>query len=111
MRVTRLAVEIGVCNFTVRRRINVMIERGLVEADGKKFRTTHAGFEALGDAAPQPWVRVEAVSAALSKEVQARQDPDDRSKFTIAAQARQGAELARSKGLGFNRWTEYAKAS
>jgi predicted transcriptional regulator len=48
-RLTRIAAEVGVCNFTIRRRIDALIARGLVET-GPRFTITGAGRELLGDA-------------------------------------------------------------
>jgi hypothetical protein len=97
----KLARRVEVCPMTIRRRVRLLVERGLVFADPRKFYAiTPTGIAALGDAAPQkpaPWVKVEAVSAANASDVRTRlQHPnDDR---TAAERSRQGSE-ARQKAL------------
>jgi Mn-dependent DtxR family transcriptional regulator len=80
----KLARRVEVCPATIKRRVRVLVERGLVFADPRRFFSiTSEGRLALGDDMPQrqPWVRTELVSAALSRDVLQRHDrpPDDRS--------------------------------
>jgi DNA-binding IclR family transcriptional regulator len=80
-----LARQIGCCALTAKRRLGLMIERGLVKVANATFSITDAGISALGDGAPKRpelWVRPETVSAALSRDVHERQHHhahDDRS--------------------------------
>jgi hypothetical protein len=100
----KIVAQTGVCRLTARRRVNLMVERKLIESDGRRFSITDEGRKARGDAAPQPWVRPEAVAASLSRDVRTRlQHPnDDRSSWARAEQssrARQkGIEKARENG-------------
>jgi DNA-binding IclR family transcriptional regulator len=101
MGTVKLARRVEVCPMTIRRRVRLLVERGLVFADPRKFFSiTDAGLAALGDAAPQrpePWVKVEAVSAARAKDVAERQGQsvDDRTSW---ARSQQGSR-ARLKAL------------
>jgi hypothetical protein len=67
----KLARRVQVCPLTIRRRLGLLIGRGLVFADPRRFYSlTPAGRGALGDASlPPRWVRVEAISAAAAKDV------------------------------------------
>ena len=78
----RLSRRVGVCLLTVTRRCRLLVGRGLVFADVRRFyEITEAGRRALGPAAaPKPWVRVEAISAAAGREVLERGSVDDRAK-------------------------------
>jgi hypothetical protein len=109
MGVSKLARRVEVCPpTTIRRRVRLLVERGLVLADPRKFFSiTDAGRAALGPDMPKrpaPWVKVEAVSAARARDVRTRlQHPnDDRSSWARAEQssrARQkGIEKARENG-------------
>jgi hypothetical protein len=83
---------------TVRRRAELLIGRGLVRRDAaKRFSITDEGRKALGDTAPQPWVRMELISAVNARDVRTRlQHPnDDRS---AAERSRHGSK-ARAKAL------------
>jgi hypothetical protein len=97
----KLARRVEVCPMTIRRRVRLLVERGLVFADPRKFYTiTDAGPAALGPDTPKrpaPWVKVEAVSAANASDVRTRlQHPnDDRS---AAERSRHGSK-ARAKAL------------
>jgi hypothetical protein len=102
MGTVKLARRVEVCPMTIRRRVRLLVERGLVFADPRKFFSiTDAGLAALGPEAPQrpePWVKVEAVSAARAKDVaerQGRQSVDDRTSW---ARSQQGSR-ARLKAL------------
>ena len=70
-----LSRTVGVCPFTVRRRVNALIERGLVEAEpDRRFKITDKGRALLGpDAAPARWVDLDKVRASLGKDVIERQ--------------------------------------
>jgi DNA-binding Lrp family transcriptional regulator len=95
MRLTRIAVEVGVCNLTARRRIDALIARGLVDADGAKFKIAAKGYQLLGDAVPKPWLKVESISAAKARDVAERSSPDG---LTKSQAARLGG-LARSRQM------------
>jgi hypothetical protein len=93
----KIVAQTGVCRLTARRRVNLMVERKLIESDGRRFNITDEGRKALGDAAPQPWARPEPVAASLSRDVRTRlQHPnDDRSSWARAEQS----SRARQKGI------------
>jgi hypothetical protein len=103
-RLLALARRVGCCSLTARRRVNLLVERKLIESDGRRFSITDEGRKALGDTAPQPWVRMELISAVNARDVRTRlQHPnDDRSSWARAEQssrARQkGIEKARENG-------------
>ena len=61
--------RIEVCRLTVRRRVDALIERGLVSQTDGRYAITDHGRAALGDQCPTPWLRPEAVSAALARDV------------------------------------------
>jgi hypothetical protein len=67
-----LARQTGWCRLTIRRRVDGLVRRGLASEVEGKLVITDEGRKALPDA-PQrePWVRPEAVSAALARDVQA----------------------------------------
>ena len=93
----KLARRVEVCPMTVKRRVGLLIERGLVFADPRRFfAITGTGRAALGAAAPprQPWVKVEAISAALSRDVQSRSPTDDRTAAQRSAHATMAAAKA-----------------
>ena len=99
MRHLQLARLIGCCSLTARRRVAALVERGLVSqcASGitVRYAVTDAGRQALGDAAPRPWVRIEAISAALARDVRERQTVTE---MTTAERA-QHAALGRQRAL------------
>jgi hypothetical protein len=98
MGTVKLARRIEVCPPTIRRRVRLLVERGLVFADPRKFFSiTDAGLAALGPTRPAPWVRMEMVSAAAARDVRTRlQHPnDDRSSWARANQS----SRARQKGI------------
>jgi Winged helix-turn-helix DNA-binding len=101
MGTVKLARRVEVCPMTIRRRVRLLVERGLVFADPRKFFSiTPTGIAALGPEAPQrpePWLRVEQISAAAARDVRTRlQHPnDDRSSWARAEQS----SRARLKGL------------
>jgi predicted transcriptional regulator len=71
--IAAIAKRTNVCQPTARRRIDRLVEHGLAAATGKRYTATEQGLRALGPASrPEPWVRVERVSAALAPDVQAR---------------------------------------
>jgi hypothetical protein len=91
----RLGRRIGTCEMTAKRRARLLAARGLLFAEDRRFYSlTDAGREALGPDAPKPtpWVRVEAISAASSKDVQERRYVDD---ATSAERSRRG-KMARA---------------
>ena len=102
MRQLQLVRRTGLCSLTIKRRLGLMIGRGLVKQDAARqpFVITPKGIAALGpDAAqrPEPWIKISAISAANARDVGTRlQHPnDDR---TAAERSRQGSE-ARKKAL------------
>jgi hypothetical protein len=65
--VAAVARRIIVCSFTARRRVDLLVERGMVCRNAAKdYAITDAGRAVLGDAAPEPWLKVSAISAALA---------------------------------------------
>jgi DNA-binding IclR family transcriptional regulator len=71
----RLSRRIQVCEATIKRRCRLLGERGLVNCDPMRFYSiTRDGLAALGDAVPrrEPWVKVDAISAARSPDVSGR---------------------------------------
>jgi hypothetical protein len=112
MGVMKLSRRIGVCPLTVKRRARLLAQRGLLIADPRRFfLISAAGLAALGDATPprQPWVKVEAISAAVARDVVARNghQPDDRSaafRTRVAGMGAQGSMAGarlRKTGIGF----------
>ena len=92
----RLASRCAVSEPTAQRRARLLVQRGLVVSDPRRFFSiTQAGREALGDIVPrrEPWLRPEAVSAALSRDVVERRPVDDRTR----EQRSQHASLASRK--------------
>ena len=96
----KLSRRVGACAMTIKRRINLMVARGLVFADPRKFFSiTDEGRAALGPnnpPRPAPWLRPEQVSAAVAKDVLQRhgQEPDDRSAAFRAKVASLGAQAS-----------------
>jgi Mn-dependent DtxR family transcriptional regulator len=113
MGTVKLARRVEVCPMTIRRRVRLLVERGLVFADPRKFFSiTDAGLTALGSEAPQrpePWVKISAISAVSARDVRTRlQHPnDDRSSWARAEQSSRarlkGIEKAREKGQQLHR--------
>ena len=62
----------GSCRLTARRRVDRLIERGLVSQTDGRYAITDQGRAALGDQCPKPWVTPDAVAASLAKDVTAR---------------------------------------
>jgi hypothetical protein len=73
VRQLELARRLGVCSLTAKRRLGVLIAQGLADAQDGRFRISEAGRSALGDQCPSPWLRPEAISAALARDVVRRQ--------------------------------------
>jgi DNA-binding MarR family transcriptional regulator len=77
MRQLALARRVGVCSLTIKRRLQILIEKNMVEAEPgplnrNRYSITDQGRSSLGESAPTPWVKVEAVSAASARDVRAR---------------------------------------
>jgi hypothetical protein len=89
-----LAHRIGSCSLTAKRRLGLLIERGLAEAQDGRFVITDEGRKVLGGAAPRPWVRFELISAANASDVAARHghEPDDRTRAFRSKIASLGAQ-------------------
>ena len=87
-----------------------MVERKLVESDGRRFSITDEGRKALGAAAPQPWVRPEAVAAANAKDVLTRGQDDrttaQRSAHSSLGAAKGAATVRLRKSQTFNAFPE-----
>jgi hypothetical protein len=109
----KLARRLGTCPLTIRRRVNLLIGKGLVFADPRRFFSiTPAGRLQIGDAAKPPsrWVNPELISAATAKDVRLRlEHPNEMSaaertrlSSLNAQKARANAKLNRS--LPFNRF-------
>jgi DNA-binding Lrp family transcriptional regulator len=94
MGTVKLARRVEVCPMTIRRRVRLLAQQGLVFADPRKFFSiTPAGLAALPDA-PKRWVDQDRLRA--SKDVQARSPTDDRNMAPLAANAR----MARGRPRG-----------
>ena len=114
MGIMKLSRRAGTCPLTIRRRLGLLIGRGLVFADPRRFYSlTPAARGALGDASlPPRWVRVEAVSAASAPDVQRRlQFPNEMSAAERTRLSSLNAQKARAaarlnKSLPFNRFPE-----
>ena len=70
----QLVREVEVCSPTIKRRIGLLIGRGLVKQDGARqpFSITDAGLAALGPEAPQRWVDLNRLRASTAKDVLTR---------------------------------------
>ena len=88
----------GLCSLTVKRRLGLLIERGLAKQDAPRlpFSVTDAGRQALGRAAPQhePWVNAAAISAAAAKDVRERVTVSDMTRIAKSRSASLGAQRA-----------------
>jgi hypothetical protein len=89
-----LARRLGVCSLTAKRRLGLLIERGLVSRTDGRYAITDHGRAALCPDAPRPWVRPELVSAAAARDVLARGGSD---LLTTAERGRMGG-LAMARG-------------
>jgi hypothetical protein len=88
----QMAREIEVCSLTIKRRGELLIERGLVKQNATRqpFAITDQGRAALGPDAPQRWIDSERIRAAAARDVLARRSPD----VTTPAEAgRMGARV------------------
>jgi hypothetical protein len=100
----RLSRRCAVSEPTITRRCRLLGERFLVNCDGRGFyRITRDGLAALGGDIPrrEPWLKVEAISAALSREVVERTNiPEmsraEKSQHSAASAAK--AKLNRRRG-------------
>ena len=72
VRQLELARRLGICSLTAKRRLGMLIEQGLIDVNASRYAITSGGRAALGDAAPKPWLRSEAISAAAASDVQRR---------------------------------------
>jgi hypothetical protein len=98
-RLVKIVAHTGICRLTARRRVNLMVERKLIEAQGRKFSITDAGLVALGPSAPKRWINTAAISAVSARDMQARHGEapaDDRTTAQRAAHAR----MARGRPRG-----------
>ena len=95
MRLMALARRIEICRLTARRRIDRLVERGLAATLDSKFMATPQGRSLLGDAAPEPWVKREAVAASMARDVLERRS-DDRT----YQQIRENGRMAKLKAIG-----------
>jgi DNA-binding transcriptional ArsR family regulator len=96
MGITKLSRRSQLSPQTIRRRLRLLVERGLVFADPRKFFSiTHAGLAALPDA-PKRWVNSGVISAVSARDVVTRSPTDDRNQTQLAANAR----LARGRPRG-----------
>jgi DNA-binding MarR family transcriptional regulator len=106
MRQLELARRLQVCSLTARRRVDLLIARGLINADERRrFRITDAGLAALPDLPPR-WLKTEMVSAALSPDVQARlASPND---LSPAERSRLSSQIAHKARIGRPRQGKYS---
>jgi hypothetical protein len=96
----------------------LLIERGLLRQNAaKRFSVTAGGVVALGEAMPakpQPWLRMEMVSAALSKDVLRRlEHPNEmssveKSRHSAAAARKARSNAKRNRSTPFNAWFDMA---
>jgi hypothetical protein len=86
---------------TIRRRINLLLERKMVAVDEQRFKITATGTEALGADAPkhQPWVDLTRISAGLAQDVHERTVVTDISHFEKSRTAALGAQRAQATAL------------
>jgi Mn-dependent DtxR family transcriptional regulator len=94
MGTVKLARRVEVCPMTIRRRVRLLVEHGLVFADARRFfAITDEGRRALGPEAPQrpePWLDTTRISAANAKDVRER-GQDDRTTAQRSAHSSMGA--------------------
>ncbi len=87
----RLGRRVGCCELTIRRRAKMLEAKGLLIRDPRRFyQIATAGIAMVGDI-PKPWIRPEAVSAAMSREVVEREGKtaiDDRTSWDKSAHAK-----------------------
>lgn len=97
----RLSRRVGVCPLTIKRRARLLVARGLVFADPRRFYAlTDAGRQAIGTTIlprPAPWLRPEQISAASAKDVRERlRHPNDN---RSAAQRSEHATKAAARSM------------
>jgi hypothetical protein len=95
MRQLELARRCGIASLTVKRRVWRLIEAGMVTTDSeRRFCISRVGIAALGGEAPpkpvSPWLRVEAISAASSRDVIERVEHRPNDDRTAAMKSEQG---------------------
>jgi predicted transcriptional regulator len=78
MRQGQLASQVGCCTLTAKRRLGLLVSRGLAKTDElHRYVVTDQGREAVPDA-PKPWVKITAITAANSRDVIRRlEDPTE----------------------------------
>ena len=113
-RLVAVAQQVDVCHFTARRRLDRLIEHGMVDVgESRRFQISAKGRALLGDAMPERWVKTEAVAASLARDVVRRLEspsdrdaPDERSRL-----ASQTAHKARAARIGRPREGKWAYQS
>jgi Mn-dependent DtxR family transcriptional regulator len=91
----KLARRVEVCPMTIRRRVRLLVGRGLVFADPRKFFSiTSKGRDLLGPDAPKLWVDLDRVRASTANDVRTRNghQPDDRTRAFRSKIASLGAQ-------------------
>ena len=103
LRLMALTRRTGRCRLTVRRRLNGLIEVGLVVQDVQNFSVTPSGIAALGDAPhrPAPWLRVEAVAASTARDVIERRRLNNLSASARSALGHLAAQRMKRSGSVF----------
>jgi Mn-dependent DtxR family transcriptional regulator len=111
MGIMKLSRRVEACSMTIKRRARLLVERGLVLADPRRFYAlTDQGRAAIGTDTPRhaPWLRPEQVSAAAARDVRERSPTDDRSAEFRARIARMGAQssmaTARLRKIGIGQF-------
>ena len=85
VRPATLARMTGVCFLTAKRRVGLMVGRGLVVADADgRFKAASKARAALGPDAPTPWLDQERIRASTSKDVMARLGADVMARDDVA---------------------------
>ena len=93
MRQLALARRVGVCSLTAKRRLQILIGRGMVEAEpgpvGRDlYAITDRGRQAVGESAPVHWIDSERIKASTARDVVNRKWVDDRTREEKAQDAR-----------------------
>ena len=98
MRQLQLVREVEVSSLTIKRRVSLLIGRGLVKQDAARqpFSITDAGLAALGPGAPKRWVDLNRLRASTAKDVLTRSPTETWSASQLAAKAR----MARGRPRG-----------
>ena len=99
MRQLELARRCGIASLTVKRRVGRLIDAGTVSVGAeRRFYISRAGVTALGGAAApkpvEPWLRVEAISAAGARDVQERIEHRPNDDRTNAMKSQHGTRAA-----------------